>query len=150
MRQQRLFEVLSIAIEARHNCETREPRNEEWFVRWTERIEQLCKEFMPCGSGIDNGTTIDLERSHADKLVFNTHYHHMNEGGYYDGWTDHTVTVTPSLSRAYHIRIGGRDRSQIKDHLHEEFEYALCTIVEWDTAKEQYVRAVTECYVPAC
>lgn len=96
-----------------------------WVGNHTDRIEHLVKEHMPSGSGFDNGTRIDLDRSHADKLVFTTAFHHMNAGGFYDGWTEHTVTVTPSLLMGFHLRISGRDRNDIKDYISEEFQYAL-------------------------
>ena len=168
MRQQHLFEVFSNAIQARQNCaekmdglnpnavtadvpmsENQWHQTKEWFDTWTERAKQLCKDFMPHGSGIDNGVQIDLDHSHADKLVFHTAYHHMNDAGYYDGWTEHTVTVTPSLSNRYNIRIGGRNRNDIKDYLHEEFDYSLCKMIEWSETEEKYVACVVECYVPA-
>jgi len=49
----------------------------------------------------------------------------MNENGYYDGWTSHTVTVTPGWNGP-ELRITGRDRNQIKDYLYDTFHYALC------------------------
>ena len=61
-------------------------------------IKRLVKDFMPSGSGFDAGTKLDLDLSHAERLVFTTSYHHMNDGGYYDGWTEHTVTVTPGFN----------------------------------------------------
>ena len=46
----------------------------------------------------------------------------------YDGWTEHTVTVTPSFS-GFNMRISGRNRNDIKDHMHETFYSALHTEV---------------------
>lgn len=144
-----LYSELSAAVEARLNnqqdlarLQASGPNNEgniaarqEWFDRWSDTIEQLCKDFMPSGSGFDSGTKIDLDASHAEKLVFHTSFHHMNDGGFYDGWTEHTVTVTPSF-RGINIRIGGRNRNDIKDYIHESFDYALCQEIEWDKEKE--------------
>jgi hypothetical protein len=49
----------------------------------------------------------------------------MTEGGMYDGWTEHTVVVTPSLAFGINIRITGRNRNDIKDYLHDVFHEAL-------------------------
>jgi hypothetical protein len=135
-----LYSELSSLIQARKNCanvmnglKTGDVKqSEEWFNRHEETIESLVRDHMPSGSGFDSGTKIDLDASHADKLVFTTLFHHMDEYGYYDGWTEHTVTVTPSLANRYHIRISGRNRNDIKDLIHEAFSHSLDTDVEWD------------------
>lgn len=118
-----LYSELASLIQARLTC--MDKGNTEWKLNHEARIEELVKEHMPSGSGFDNGTTIDFDHSHADKLVFNTSFHHMNENGYYDGWTEHAVTVTPSLVSRFHIRVSGRNRSAIKDYIHEAFACSL-------------------------
>lgn len=146
-----LYEVLASTIQARKSCQSSMdalnpnavsasvPMNKneyhkrkEWRDRHEDTIERLVKEFMPSGSGFDNGTRIDLDASHTEKLVFTTAYHHMNDGGYYDGWTDHTVTVTPSLVHEFRLRIGGRNRTDIKECIEQAFADALRTDVEWE------------------
>lgn len=109
----------------------------EWFDKHEDRILQLVKDHMPYGSGFDSGTGIDLDASHGEKLVFTTSYHHMDDNGYYDGWTEHVVTVTPSFSGGYRIRISGRNRNEIKDYIHESFDYSLGTDVTYDLYLEQ-------------
>lgn len=116
-----LYSELSAAIEARKNCE--QSGNTEWFDKWTDRILELSK-LLPSGAGIDNGTIIAMSESHAEKIVLHTAFHHMNDAGFYDGWTEHTVIVTPSF-RGINLRISGRNRNDIKDHLYETFDYAL-------------------------
>ena len=128
-----LYSELAGMVEARRNCaqrtETAQESNVgasvEWLDRHTETIESLVKQHMPHGSGFDSGTTLDLDASHADKLVFNTAFHHMNDGGYYDGWTEHTVTVVPSLTASFHLRVSGRNRNDIKEYIADEFYHAL-------------------------
>lgn len=95
-----------------------------------EKIDALVKEHMPSGSGFDSGTSFDYERSGAAKLVFVTHFHHMDDNGYYDGWTDHTVTVSASLIWDIEIRVGGRDRRDIKSYIYDVFRVALKKKVE--------------------
>jgi len=84
---------------------------------------------MPSGSGIDSGTTLDFDKSSGSKLVFSTSYHHMTEDGMYDGWTEHVVTVKPSLMFGFDLAISGRDRNDIKEYLHEVYHDTLMTDV---------------------
>ena len=121
-----LIAHLSSAIQARANCA--QSGNTEWLNRHSATIDAIAKE-LPSGSGIDNGTRVDLDRSTADKIVLTTSFHHMNDGGYYDGWTDHTITVTPTFT-GIALRISGRDRNQIKEYLYQTFDHALTTEYE--------------------
>lgn len=97
----------------------------DWAEKHEATILKLVKEHLPSGSGFDSGTDLDLVASSDEKLVFHTHFHHMNDGGMYDGWTDHTVVIKPSLSFGFVMRITGRDRRQIKEYIAESFDIAL-------------------------
>lgn len=92
-------------------------------------IAELLENF-PHGSGFDNGTTLDTDDSTGEKLVFTTAYHHMNDGVYYDGWTQHIVTITPSLEMGYHIKVAGVNRNDIKSYIAEQFSYVLDSDVQ--------------------
>jgi hypothetical protein len=96
-------------------------------------------DWLPSGSGIDSGTKVDSERTHAERLVLTFGFHHMNEGGYYCGWTEHTAVITPSFRSVFNLRITGRDRNGIKDYLYQTFDLALsreCSVVYWQTLAE--------------
>jgi hypothetical protein len=83
-----------------------------------ERIN-LMLELLPSGSGIDSGTTFLWDVSKPDKLVFSFEFHHM-EDGYYSGWTNHKLILTPSFT-GFRMRITGKDRNQIKEYLYDLF-----------------------------
>lgn len=117
-----LYRHIASRLQAMENCQ--QANNLEWLGRHGDVLEKLCRDYLPRGSGIDAGTTLD-NISHAGRLVFNTSYHHMNEHGYYDGWTEHTVIVTPSLLNEFDLRITGRDRNDIKDYLYDVFAEVL-------------------------
>jgi len=117
---------LAESIAARANC--LQSNNAEWLDRHTARIDALAQ-FLPSGSGIDSGTSVDLDRSHADRLVLVTSFHHMNSVGYYDGWTDHAVYVTPTFT-GISVDVRGRNRNEIKDYLVDVFQHALSQSVE--------------------
>lgn len=129
METRTVYRELAQAIQARRNCI--EVGNTEWEHKHSETIRQVVRDLMPSGSGIDSGTKIDLDDSHAARLVLACGYHHMNENGMYDGWTEHRIIVTPSFN-GITIRITGRDRNQIKDYLYETFQYALTRLIVWD------------------
>ena len=118
-----IYQELASLVLARKNCIA--SGNHDWNRNHTQKIHDICKQHMPSGSGIDCGTKIDLDSSHADKLVFQVEFHHMNDNGMYDGWTTHQVIVTPSLAFGFTLKITGRDRNQIKDYLSETYHYAL-------------------------
>lgn len=117
-----LYRAIAEKLQAIENC--REAGNAEWESRHGDAIEELVKAHMPSGSGFDNGTILD-DDSTPDKLVFLTSFHHMNDGGMYDGWTYHSVTIKASLANGFDMRIGGRDRNDIKDYIAECFSQAL-------------------------
>jgi len=121
--KEKLYVELARTVRAYENCAAKE--NVEWRHKHAERLGTLVREHMPSGSGIDNGTSLNLDKSTGEKLVFETSFHHMDEHGGYNGWTDHTVTVTASLMFGVNIRISGRNRNDIKDLLHEEFQLSL-------------------------
>ena len=121
-----LYRQIAETLQAIKNCE--KSNNIEWRDRHEETLDTLL-DHMPSGSGIDNGCKLDRDGSTRTKLVFDCAYHHMNEHGMYDGWTDHTVTVTPSF-QGIEMKISGKDRNDIKDYLHETLHYALTQEIE--------------------
>lgn len=127
-----LYAALAGLIGAYHRCLS-EGANESqraFASKHRERIEALAKNSLPSGSGIDSGTTVDLDRSTEDRLVLHTSYHHMRDGCY-DGWTEHDVIVHPSLLGQVALRFTGRDRNEIKDYLYDVFDEALRSEVEY-------------------
>lgn len=120
----KVYQQIAASLQALRNCEASD--HVEWIPRHKERIKALASEYLPHGSGFDNRTTLNFDKSTPDKLVFDTAFHHMNEGGYYAGWSYHAVVVTPSLTAwCFHLRVTGRDRNQIKDYIAEVFRAAL-------------------------
>lgn len=114
---------IAVALVALGNCE--KSGNEKWSGIWSERLDHIERNLLPSGGGIDSGTKLDRVASHGRKLVFTTAFHHMNDGGFYDGWTEHRVTVEPSFLGDFDIRVSGRDRNDIKDYLCDVFGNVL-------------------------
>lgn len=124
----RLYKRIASAVAARANCAATD--NQEWFARHTQTIESLVREHMPSGSGFDSGTQFIFPESKPNRLVFFTEFHHMNDGGYYDGWTKHNVIVTPDLVCGFDLHVTGRDRNNIKDYIGDAFQEALSRDIE--------------------
>jgi hypothetical protein len=123
-----LYQAIARAIVSYQN--SIEAGNIEWRDRHEERAHKLVKDHMPSGSGFDHGTTLDLGESSDKRLVFYTGFHHMNENGFYDGWTEHTVYVKPSLSFDFDLRVTGRNRNDIKEYIADTFHHILANTVE--------------------
>lgn len=120
--KRKTIQLISQLLAQIENCEL--SNNLEHKAIANARLRDIETNHLPSGSGIDNGTTICRESSTPDKVVLFTSYHHMNEGGYYDGWTQHKITVTPAFDR-FHIKVGGKNRNDIKDHLWDTFFFSL-------------------------
>ena len=119
----KVYQALASAIQARLNCV--KSANNEWYHKHTETIESIARDCLPSGSGIDSGCSVDLDQSSGDTIVIDLSFHHMDDDGSYDGWTEHTATIEPTFD-GIDIRISGRNRNQIKEYLVETLEFALC------------------------
>jgi len=127
VRKEKVFRQIAQLIGCLDRCH--KANNCEWLTKHGERLNEIM-DSAPSGSGIDNGTVLLLEDSTPNKLLFSVDYHHMNDHGYYDGWSEHTVTVRPCLQFGIEIKISGRDRNDIKDYLHEVYHHWLNENVE--------------------
>ena len=129
-----VYSELAQLIAAYHSCNSvfAEETHRDYAMRHWERIHEIVTEYLPSGSGFDTGTTLltSPTSSHADKLTFSVAFHHMNEVGYYDGWTEHKVIVTPSFIGGFRLRVTGRNRNDIKDYIAEAFHTALMSEME--------------------
>ena len=99
---------------------------QEWKDNHENSIEEICKA-LPHGSGIDGKCEIQLENCTRDKIVFFVEFHHMDENGFYSGWSEHNITLTPSFLFGYDMKISGKDRNGIKDYLHQTFSEVFTT-----------------------
>ena len=103
--------------------------NAEFEVEKYDKLQELA-EYLPSGSGIDSGCTIDEENSTKNKIIIHSSFHHMDENGFYCGWSDFTVTVTPDFVNDFKLKIVGNNAiypafSYTKDYLYELFRESL-------------------------
>lgn len=123
-----LASAMAMMLQAIDNCKA--SGNKEWEEKHKDRLDWLVRNEMPSGSGIDTGTKLDDE-STPERLVFTCSFHHMDESGGYDGWTEHKVIVTASLVHGIFIRVTGRDRNDIKEYLHEVYAHCINRVDNW-------------------
>lgn len=108
-----------------------------WQSYHANVISWIEEQFLPRGSGYDNGTRFDREKSCDECLVFYTSFHHMNESGMYDSWTEHTVKVQATHC-GVEIHVSGRDRNGVKEMIAEDFGNALEAIAYRNDGVAEY------------
>ena len=104
---------------------------------WEDYLSAIEQEFLPHGSGFDSGCVISPDESTHDYFVINTAYHHMDENGFYCGWSNHRIKVLPSHVHGIDFKIVSQDhrdpydkrknslKSCFMDYLHETFHSIL-------------------------
>ena len=102
--------------------------NPAWIEAAEERQERIVN-LLPSGSGFDSGTK--LESATNKKIVFSTSFHHMDENGYYCGWTDHKVVVQADFVGGFDLTVSGRNRNNIKEYIADTFCNMLNSDFEW-------------------
>jgi hypothetical protein len=98
--------------------------NDVWHSRWETVVDRIIYNYLPHGSGIDNGVKIS-DKTNADRLVLTFGFHFMDENDYYDGWGDYTLTVKASLQFEISLNIVGKNRNGIKEYFYDIFNDAL-------------------------
>lgn len=113
-----LASTLVAACEALRDCQA--TPNHPWTSRWASLLDSIEANLLPSGSGFDNGTKIDREATNARRISLTFDFHHMDENGFYDGWTSHNVTIYPTFGHL-EVIVSGRNKSQIRDYAAEVF-----------------------------
>ena len=145
------YSELASRIDARNRCyET----GNSWYKKHDEVIDQLI-DLLPHGSGVDGKTELVLEKCKpydkpVNRIVIASSYHYMNDMGYYDGWYDFELIITPDF-HGVDVKIKGAfgRNSDIKDYLFDYFYYAITaeiqtTVMGQGTDSEMYIRFAEE------
>jgi hypothetical protein len=127
-----LYIALATLLERRKNLSRRQTPQPEMLDAVNDEIDRLVREHLPRGSGFDNGTTLNFDMSEKagdplacpHLLVFDTSFHHMDDQGGYDGWTEHKVIVSPTFLGPV-LRVTGRDRKGIKEYIADQFHWVI-------------------------
>lgn len=119
----KVYQELASTFIAYQNCI--KANNQEWEVKHCDKIEEIIKK-LPHGSGIDGETKLNFEKSNSNKLVIDSEFHVMDTNGYYDGWINFSLVLTPDWN-GIDISIKGNfgKYQYLKEYLIETFGYAL-------------------------
>ena len=126
-----VYKELASCLVAIGNC--KESDNTDWNDKWHNMIDIIEREYLPHGSGIDNGVKLDREKSTKDKLILTFDFHFMDDNGFYDGWESYRLIVTPSLLFDVDMKIIGPNRREIKEYLYSLFYDCLMADIGEDT-----------------
>lgn len=118
-----LIQAIMTTHEAIENC--KRSGNSEWQVKHGIVLKHLFT-MLPSGSGIDSGTKV--EEISSERVKLSCGFHHMNEVGSYNGWTEHSIRVTPGWNGPL-ITIRGPNRNDILAYLHEVYDVCLTSEV---------------------
>lgn len=125
----KLYQEIATALAARENV--RKSGNKEWIEKWEEKLATL-EEKLPSGSGFDSGEKLDINASEPDKIVINGSYHVMDENGFYDGYADYQIIITPSFVHGFELRLIGSSKwphrkayDGLKDYITETYAEVL-------------------------
>lgn len=114
----KLYQKIARHIEhglALENAKDFKPLGEEIF----DKTKTDIKKVLPSGSGFDSGITVNYDESAINKIVLNADFHHMDTAGYYCGWSEHRIIVTPSLSWGFNLRVTGKNKRGIKEYIYD-------------------------------
>lgn len=92
-----------------------------------EQLRHIEQNHLPSGSGIDCGTKIYRDYSLRD-IILKFSYHAMDENGFYDGWYDYTLTLSPDFVWGFQMHLDGNE--EYADYLLDVFQDALEQEVE--------------------
>ena len=90
-----------------------------------EKAEDLVKNHFPSGSGFDSGTSIVWDKCKHNKIVLKADFHHMDDNGYYCGWSEHEVIIVPSFTFGFDLHVTGKNKRNIKEYIEDTFYYVL-------------------------
>ena len=118
----KLYQAIAAQISRRENSAARDNFENERDA--CDRITEYEKE-LPRGSGIDSGSKILLAESSPNKIVIQADFHHMDENGFYCGWTEHKIIIRPCLRFGFDLKVTGRDKDGIKDYLADLYHHDM-------------------------
>ena len=115
-------------LQAKENCKNNNP---EWFKNHDYHLDELEKNYLPSGSGINSGCTIDRNFK-ENRIVINVPYHLMDENGFYCGWQDFKIICKPSFDGIdMKITSNVKDKYFLKEYLYDLFDNCLNEEIEF-------------------
>ena len=98
-------------------------RDDGEFNRHSNAIDKIINS-SPCVSA-EFAIDIRYDLSHADKIVFEVAYNHADPNSdppESPDWTEHIVTVRPSLIDGFNLRVAGFNRNGVRQTIERCFD----------------------------
>jgi hypothetical protein len=105
------------------------------IVQYVSLHEYIVRELLPKGSGFDDYPAI-VEASDSEVIIV-IRYHPLNEDGYYEGWIEERLHITPSIIHTYKSEL--TDNSGAEEGIRE---YILDTYHEVLSSQFDYKKAM--------
>lgn len=102
------------------NC--RNSKNHEFLNIAEQRLSRLTKDFIE--SGPIESVYCSIDDSSLEKIVFHVTFHHMNDLGYYCGYTEHKVTIRQTFIGLC-VTVSGQNKRDCKIYIADVFDNAL-------------------------
>jgi len=116
-------------IQAKENCI--KDNKQDWINNHEFSLYEMERNYLPHGSGIDSGCTIDREFK-ENRIVINVPYHLMDENGFYCGWQDFKIICKPSFDGIdMKITSNVKDKYFLKEYLYDLFDNCLNEEIEF-------------------
>lgn len=141
-----VYKCIASLLQARINCilsdnDSKDADGNSWQNNHEDKLHEIEKNYLPHGSGIDSGCTIELfededtERIDTSKFTINSSCHLMDDNGFYCGWLDFKVVVEPCLINDFTLNIKGRFSGNkyaygLREYLYDLFDIALRQEIE--------------------
>ena len=109
--------IAKVCVAAK-NCEKN--NSKDWERRWHAQLDYIEKNILPSGAGLDAGSKIYRDNTNEAEIFIKTSFHHMDDAGGYDGWTDHLIKVRATFL-GVKIDISGQNLNGIKKYLGDVF-----------------------------
>lgn len=116
-------------LQAEDNC--KKTNNTKWQIIHSYYLDELEKTYLPHGSGIDSGCTIDREFK-ENKITITVPFHLMDENGSYCGWQGFIIFCKPGFDGPeLKIVSNAKDKFAIKEYLYDLFYSCLNEEIEF-------------------
>lgn len=143
MKPEPLYRVIARTLQARANCIAEGKAYIAARLMHEDNLRDIERNLLPSGSGIDNGCKLEMPDEYDGTFTMTFGYHHMDENGFYCGWTQHAIAVRPSLVSDFDLDMESDledfdDRDDLEDYLAQVFDYTLSRPVQWDQERKAY------------
>lgn len=104
-------------------------------------IRHLEENYLPSGSGFDNGCEVLTEYS-PNGFLLSCEFHHLSEHGYYTHWSHNEAEITAHIVHGFEINVSGEDLEM------SDKEYITDTLIEHlerEISKTEWNKIILDC-----